>query len=219
MPESPPNGAQQPGTQQPGTQQGTLTPQQSAAAAAVSKGLVDINTRIGYDGAQGAGTGIVLSADGLVLTNHHVVAGATAIKATDAGNGQTYDATVLGYDSTVPVTMDDMLHHSKAVARGTERALIVTDLPFMSYQVSIEEAIRNAGRLQLLPGPRKPISRQDLVNWIVRDVLACRRRPAGVRLHVQCCLESRVYLGYCGFRRRWLQSFGVRRAATPAASP
>jgi S1-C subfamily serine protease len=71
----------------------------------VSKGLVDINTSIGYDGSQGAGTGIVLSADGLVLTNHHVVAGATAIRATDAGNGQTYDATVVGYDSTHDVAV------------------------------------------------------------------------------------------------------------------
>ena len=86
-------------------QTGTLTPEQSAAAAAVSKGLVDINTTIGYDGAQGAGTGIVLSADGLVLTNHHVVAGSTAIRVTDVGNGQTYDATVLGYDSTHDVAV------------------------------------------------------------------------------------------------------------------
>jgi 3-methyl-2-oxobutanoate hydroxymethyltransferase len=61
--------------------------------------------------------------------------------------GDSLGMVVLGYDSTVPVTMDDMLHHSKAVARGTERALIVTDLPFMSYQVSVEDAIRNAGRL------------------------------------------------------------------------
>ncbi|WP_256796101.1 S1C family serine protease [Terrabacter sp. Ter38] len=96
VPGSPPNAAQQPET---------LTPQQEAAAAAVSKGLVDVNTSIGSDGSQGAGTGIVLSADGLVLTNHHVVAGATAIRATDAGNGQTYDATVLGYDSTHDVAV------------------------------------------------------------------------------------------------------------------
>jgi len=71
----------------------------------VSKGLVDVNTTIGYDGAQGAGTGIVLSADGLVLTNHHVVAGATSVRATDVGNGQTYDATVLGYDTTHDVAV------------------------------------------------------------------------------------------------------------------
>ena len=84
---------------------GSLTPQQAAAAAAVSKGLVDVNTTIGYDGAQGAGTGIVLSADGLVLTNHHVVAGATAIRVTDIGNRRTYDATVLGYDKTHDVAV------------------------------------------------------------------------------------------------------------------
>ncbi len=86
-------------------QQEKLTPQQSAAAAAVSKGLVDVVTTIGYDGAQGAGTGIVLSADGLVLTNHHVVTGATSIRATDVGNGKTYDATVVGYDSSHDVAV------------------------------------------------------------------------------------------------------------------
>src|SRR5438132_1805412 len=61
--------------------------------------------------------------------------------------GDSLGMVVLGYDSTVPVTMDDMLHHAKAVTRGTERALVVVDLPFMSYQISVEEAIRNAGRL------------------------------------------------------------------------
>ncbi len=105
----PPNGSQQPqqpGTQQPGTQQpGPLTPQQSATVAAISKSLVDINTTIGYGSSRGAGTGIVLSADGLVLTNHHVVAGATSISVTDVGNAKTYDATVLGYDSTHDVAV------------------------------------------------------------------------------------------------------------------
>jgi S1-C subfamily serine protease len=86
-------------------QSDSLTPEQSAAAAAVSKGLVDVNTTIGYDGAQGAGTGIVLSADGLVLTNHHVVSGATAIRVTAIADGKAYDATVLGYDSTHDVAV------------------------------------------------------------------------------------------------------------------
>jgi 3-methyl-2-oxobutanoate hydroxymethyltransferase len=54
---------------------------------------------------------------------------------------------VLGYDNTLSVTLDDMLHHSRAVARGASRALIVTDMPFLSYQISAEEAVRNAGRL------------------------------------------------------------------------
>jgi 3-methyl-2-oxobutanoate hydroxymethyltransferase len=53
---------------------------------------------------------------------------------------------VLGYETTIPVTMDEMLHHARAVARGAEDALLVGDMPFMSYQSSEEEAIRNAGR-------------------------------------------------------------------------
>ncbi len=89
----------------PAPQPEALTPRQSESAAAVSKGLVDVVTTVGYDGAQGAGTGIVLSADGLVLTNHHVVTGATSIRVTDVGNGETYDATVLGYDSTHDVAV------------------------------------------------------------------------------------------------------------------
>ena len=61
--------------------------------------------------------------------------------------GDSLGMVVLGYDSTVPVTMEDMIHHIKAVVRGTERAIVVADLPFMSYQVSVDEAMRNAGRL------------------------------------------------------------------------
>jgi 3-methyl-2-oxobutanoate hydroxymethyltransferase len=53
---------------------------------------------------------------------------------------------VLGYADTLPVTMDEMLHHTRAVARGAERAMVVGDMPFLSYQVSAEEGIRNAGR-------------------------------------------------------------------------
>ncbi|MNS25737.1 3-methyl-2-oxobutanoate hydroxymethyltransferase [compost metagenome] len=60
--------------------------------------------------------------------------------------GDSLGMVVLGYDSTLPVTMDDMLHHTKAVVRGTRRALVVADLPFMSYHASLEDAVRNAGR-------------------------------------------------------------------------
>src|SRR5438552_5819584 len=60
--------------------------------------------------------------------------------------GDSVGNNVLGYPSTIPVTMDDMLHHAKAVRRGVERALMLVDMPFMSYQVSSEEALTNAGR-------------------------------------------------------------------------
>ncbi len=60
--------------------------------------------------------------------------------------GDSLGMAVLGYDSTLPVTMEDMLHHTKAVARGTQHALIVGDMPFMSYQTDVPTAIRNAGR-------------------------------------------------------------------------
>ena len=53
----------------------------------------------------------------------------------------------LGYDSELSVTMEDMLHHTKAVRRGVRRSLLLADMPFLSYQVSPEEAVRNAGRL------------------------------------------------------------------------
>jgi 3-methyl-2-oxobutanoate hydroxymethyltransferase len=53
---------------------------------------------------------------------------------------------VLGYDSTVPVTMDDMIHHTKAVVRGSSHALVVGDMPFMSYQTGWQDAMKNAAR-------------------------------------------------------------------------
>lgn len=61
--------------------------------------------------------------------------------------GDSLGMTVLGHDSTLPVTMDDMVRATAAVARGTKRALVIGDMPFMSFQVSPEEALRNAGRL------------------------------------------------------------------------
>ncbi|MBM3735891.1 MAG: 3-methyl-2-oxobutanoate hydroxymethyltransferase [Acidobacteria bacterium] len=85
----------------------------------------------------------------------------TALTAYDASMGRLLDdagidwilvgdsagMVVLGHETTVPVTMDVMLHHTKAVVRGVRRALVVADLPFLSYQISVEEAMRNAARL------------------------------------------------------------------------
>ena len=61
--------------------------------------------------------------------------------------GDSLGQCMLGYDTTVPVTMEDMLHHVKSVVRGTEFAHVIADMPFMSYQVDDREALRNAGRL------------------------------------------------------------------------
>ncbi|HOV42438.1 MAG TPA: 3-methyl-2-oxobutanoate hydroxymethyltransferase [Syntrophothermus lipocalidus] len=60
--------------------------------------------------------------------------------------GDSLGNVVLGYETTLPVTMDDMIHHTRAVARGTKNSLLVGDMPFLSYHISIPEAVRNAGR-------------------------------------------------------------------------
>jgi 3-methyl-2-oxobutanoate hydroxymethyltransferase len=60
--------------------------------------------------------------------------------------GDSLGMVVLGYENTLPVTMEEMLHHARAVSRGAKSALLIGDMPFMSYQVSTEEAVRNAGR-------------------------------------------------------------------------
>jgi 3-methyl-2-oxobutanoate hydroxymethyltransferase len=61
--------------------------------------------------------------------------------------GDSVGTVLLGYDSTLPVKIDDMLHHTKAVTRAKTSAMVVADMPFMSYQVSVEQAVENAGRL------------------------------------------------------------------------
>ena len=77
----------------------------SALAAKVDPGLVDINTRLSHQNGSVAGTGIVLSASGEVLTNNHVISGGISIDVTDVGNGQTYPATVVGFDRSHDVAV------------------------------------------------------------------------------------------------------------------
>ena len=81
----------------------TLTTPQIAAK--VDPGIVDVVTTLGYQGGKAAGTGMVLTSTGEVLTNNHVIDGATSIKATDIGNGRTYTAKVVGYDKTHDVAV------------------------------------------------------------------------------------------------------------------
>jgi S1-C subfamily serine protease len=77
----------------------------SAIAAKVDPALVDINSTFSYQGESGAGTGIVLTSTGLVITNNHVINGATSISVTDIGNGRTYTATVVGYDASADIAV------------------------------------------------------------------------------------------------------------------
>ena len=77
----------------------------AAVASKVSAGLVDINVTLGYQQACAAGTGMVLTSNGEVLTNNHVIEGATSISVTDVGNGRTYNANVVGYDRSHDVAV------------------------------------------------------------------------------------------------------------------
>jgi S1-C subfamily serine protease len=77
----------------------------SAIASKVDPGLVDINTTLGYQGEEAAGTGIVLTSSGEILTNNHVINGATTISVTDIGNGKTYSASVVGYSRTKDIAV------------------------------------------------------------------------------------------------------------------
>jgi 3-methyl-2-oxobutanoate hydroxymethyltransferase len=61
--------------------------------------------------------------------------------------GDSLGMVILGHETTVPVTLEETIHHTRAVARGARRSLVVADMPFLTYQVSLPEAVRNAGRL------------------------------------------------------------------------
>ncbi|MEO7125488.1 MAG: trypsin-like peptidase domain-containing protein [Nakamurella sp.] len=105
--QSPSGGQGSGGSHQPGTiSSAPGAPKNiSDIAAKVDKSVVDIDDLFGYQQAAGAGTGIVLTSTGLVLTNNHVIDGATTIKATDRGNGKTYTATVVGYSPTSDIAL------------------------------------------------------------------------------------------------------------------
>jgi S1-C subfamily serine protease len=90
----------------------------NAIASKVDPGLVDVNTTLGYQQEQAAGTGIVLSSNGVILTNNHVIDGATSISVTDIGNHQTYTASVVGYDRTKDIAVLQ-LHNASGLQTAT----------------------------------------------------------------------------------------------------
>jgi len=88
--------------------------------------------------------------------------------------GDSLGMVVLGYESTIPVTMEEMIHHTKAVVRGTKRAMIIGDMPFMTYHVSIEDALYNAARF-IQEGGAQAVKLEGGVTVAekVRRIVAC----------------------------------------------
>jgi S1-C subfamily serine protease len=99
----------------------------SAVAAAIDPGLADVIATLGYQDATSEGTGLVLTSSGEVLTNNHVIDGATSVKVTDVGNGRTYAATVVGYDSASDIAVLKLTGASglKTVTLGTSATVTV----------------------------------------------------------------------------------------------
>ena len=110
----------------------------SAVAAAVDPGLVDVVATLGYQNAISEGTGMVLTSSGEVLTNNHVIDGATSVKVTDVGNGRTYPATVAGYDMAGDI----------AVLQAQGASGLKTITPGISSKVTIGEAALALGNAE-----------------------------------------------------------------------
>jgi 3-methyl-2-oxobutanoate hydroxymethyltransferase len=88
--------------------------------------------------------------------------------------GDSLGMVILGYDSTIPVTMEDMIHHTKAVARGTKQALVIGDLPFMTYHTSSADAMRNAARfIQEAGAQAVKLEGGEVVSETVNRIVDC----------------------------------------------
>src|SRR5690554_3364203 len=110
--------------------------------------------------------------------------------------GDSLGMVVLGYDSTVPVTLDDMTHHTKAVVRGAERAMVVADLPFLTAHLGKEEVLRAAGRLMQEGGAQGV--KMEGGEAIVDAVRACTAAGIPVMGHLGLTPQSVHQLG--GYR-------------------
>jgi 3-methyl-2-oxobutanoate hydroxymethyltransferase len=110
--------------------------------------------------------------------------------------GDSLGQVILGLDTTLPVTLDDMIHHARAVRRGVERALLVVDLPFLTYQVSREDAVRNAGRVL-----------QETCAQAVKLEGGTERIAATVRAMVEAGIPV---MGHLGFTPQSVNVIGVK---------
>ena len=136
--------------------------------------------------------------------------------------GDSLAMVVLGYDSTLPVTMDEMLHHTKAVVRGSRRALVVGDLPFMSYHASVEEAVRNAGRF-LKEAGAKAVKLEGAHSHQLACISAIARSGIPVIAHLGFTPQSVHQIGQrvqaktdAGIRELLAQAEAVERAGACA---
>jgi len=111
--------------------------------------------------------------------------------------GDSLGQVVLGYDSTIPVTLDEMIHHARAVRRGVKRALLVVDLPFLSAHISPEETLRNAGRIMKETGA-EAVKLEGGDEETVRHVRALVRAGIPVMGHLGLTPQSVHALG--GYR-------------------
>jgi 3-methyl-2-oxobutanoate hydroxymethyltransferase len=107
--------------------------------------------------------------------------------------GDSLGMVVLGYDSTIPVTMDEMIHHTKAARRGTRRALLVGDMPFLSYGTDVRESVRNAGRFVKEAGAEAV--KLEGGERCLRDIEAITRAQIPVMAHLGLTPQSMHVMG------------------------
>jgi len=121
--------------------------------------------------------------------------------------GDSLGMVVLGYDSTIPVTMDDMVHHTKAVARAAKRCFVIADMPFLSYHGSIDRTLENAARL-MQEGGAKAVKMEG-GREIAESVRACVRAGIPVMGHIGLTPQAVHQLG--GFKLQGRQPEQARK--------
>ncbi len=107
--------------------------------------------------------------------------------------GDSLGMVVLGYDSTIPVTMADMLHHTKAVVRGTKKAMVISDMPFMSYHIDTADALRNAQKFIQQGGAQAvKLEGGENISGTVKKIVGCGIPVMG---HIGLTPQSILHLG------------------------
>jgi len=126
--------------------------------------------------------------------------------------GDSLGMTMMGYPTTVPVTMDEMIHHCKMVSRGTERAFLIGDMPFMSYQTGRSDAIRNAGRF-LKEGGMEAVKMEggEVIVGLIKDIV---NSGISVMGHIGLTPQSVIQFG--GYRVQGKSAESARQLISDA---